>query len=141
MFAHMDLIHLGFNSLALISFGPTVCRTLGSSRFLRFYLAGGTVSSIFSLIYHISPPYMQETRSLGASGAINATVVLWACMFPTQTIYLYFVPLPARIAAALFVGYDLYNALYSRNSQIDNAGHLGGALFGYLYYRRRLLKF
>ena len=141
MFAHMDLFHLGFNSLALLSFGPTVCRTLGSARFLRFYLAGGTVSSIFSLAYHYSPQYQQFSRSLGASGAINATVVFWACMFPSQTIYLYFVPLPARIAAGLFVGYDLYNALYSRNSKIDNAGHLGGALFGYLYYRMRLLRF
>jgi membrane associated rhomboid family serine protease len=134
-FAHFELSHFAVNSFVLYSFGKEVCKTLGPARFLRFYLLGAISSSALSLAFHASDPKLHKVRSLGASGAINSTVVLSACLFPYSYINIFMImPVPARIAAGLFVGYDFVCALSEKNSRVDNAGHLGGAIFGYLYY-------
>ncbi len=45
-------------------------------------------------------------------------------------------PLPITVAFAGMVGWDVFSLLRSsmNNSITDSAGHLGGALGGYLYY-------
>ena len=80
IFSHKDILHLGFNMRALISYS-FIAKHLGPTKFLCFYLCGGLVSSLCEVVHrHIrsnSNSSSQSTslpiyRSLGASGAISA---------------------------------------------------------------------
>lgn len=64
-FLHIQLMHIGFNMVALYFTGPALERALGHTRFLALYLTsllGGSV-----LAYLLAPV---DTGTLGASGAI-----------------------------------------------------------------------
>ena len=58
-----------------------------------------------------SSEYLRTPPALGASGAVNAIVLLNAALFPFQTVYLnFFVPMPTALFAAMFLARDLYGA-------------------------------
>lgn len=64
-FTHVEVLHIGFNMLALWILGPQVEQMFGRARFLALYLVSALAGSV--LVYVSSPPYLQ---TLGASGAI-----------------------------------------------------------------------
>jgi membrane associated rhomboid family serine protease len=65
MFTHVELLHIGFNMLALWILGPQLELVLGRVRYLGLYLLSGLVGS--AAVYWFSNEY---TPTLGASGAI-----------------------------------------------------------------------
>ncbi len=65
MFTHVQLMHIGFNMLALWFLGPQLEAVVGRARFLTIYLLSGLVGSAF--VYWLAPAY---SFTLGASGAI-----------------------------------------------------------------------
>ena len=65
MFTHVDLLHLGFNMLALYFLGPVLESVLGRARFLALYFVSGLAGSAAVML--LSEPHGQ---TLGASGAI-----------------------------------------------------------------------
>jgi membrane associated rhomboid family serine protease len=46
----------------------------------------------------------------------------------------FFIPLPAAVAVGLFLLVDLFGVLNPRGDMIAHAAHLGGALYGFLYW-------
>lgn len=62
---HVELLHIGFNMLALWVLGPQLEIAVGRARFLALYLLSGLAGSV--LVYFASPQYQ---ATLGASGAI-----------------------------------------------------------------------
>ena len=149
MFSHQDGFHLFGNMITLYFFGSNAVKILGTSIFLRLYLAGG----VFSGLCHVAWPYARQftgwtpirrrhslyNPALGASGAINAIVAWSICMFPTSTIFIYFIPVPAFIAGLLFIGKDLYE-IQQEQSSVGNAAHIGGALLGASFFILRRLR-
>src|SRR5256886_17203342 len=66
MFLHGGLIHIGFNMMTLMQFGPAVEELYGSPRFLFLYTATGAAGFLFSALrFHFS---------LGASGALPGII-------------------------------------------------------------------
>lgn len=65
MFLHVQLLHLGFNMLALYVLGPQLEMILGRTRFLALYLLSGLAGS--ALVYWAAG---EQSSTLGASGAI-----------------------------------------------------------------------
>jgi rhomboid protease GluP len=63
MFLHQELVHLGFNMLALYVLGVDVEATFGPRRFFTIYLLSGLMGSAFSYL-------LSSADSLGASGAL-----------------------------------------------------------------------
>jgi hypothetical protein len=67
---------------------------------------------------------------------VAAAVVVFACHFPHRTILLMFLfPVPIWVFAVFFVGQDLLVFLTGAESRTAVAAHLGGALFGFLYFK------
>jgi len=64
-FTHVELLHIGFNMLALWVLGPQLELVLGRARFLALYLISALAGS--ALVMWASPEYQ---ATLGASGAI-----------------------------------------------------------------------
>jgi membrane associated rhomboid family serine protease len=65
VFTHVDILHIGFNMVALYFLGPPLEAMLGRARFLALYLVSGLTGSAAVMLF--SNPV---TPTLGASGAI-----------------------------------------------------------------------
>lgn len=138
-------MHILFNMFGLFVFGRIVEQRIGPMEFLKFYLlaivAGGFIGAITDLIgqYAMGQP---PTGTIGASGAVVAVTILFACYFPHQQIFLMMVfPIKAWIAAILFVAFDLAGALgiTSGGAGANTAFtvHLAGAAFAAAYFYQR----
>ncbi len=131
------ITHVLFNMFGLYVFGRDVERRLGQMEFLRFYLialvCGGVVGAVTSLA-------MGGGGTIGASGAVIAVAVLFACYFPNREILLMFVfPVKAWVLAVFFVIMDLAGAIgiltgMGASSNTAFTVHLAGAFFAIGYY-------
>lgn len=133
MFLHGGLFHLAANSLAMFVFGPPVERRLGSARFILYYLycglGGAVLSLMLSLVMPIGP-------FIGASAAALGLAVAFARFNPDAELVLFPIPVPikARTLVWLFVGLAIVGALVGRGDGIAHIAHLGGLVFGLLYF-------
>ncbi|TPX55804.1 hypothetical protein PhCBS80983_g05017 [Powellomyces hirtus] len=55
-------------------------------------------------------------------------------MFPTATINVMFIPVPAMVGIGGFVLYDIYRSYTGTSGRVDSAGHIGGAVAGLAYW-------
>ena len=67
MFTHVQVVHIGFNMLALWVLGPQLELVVGRARFLALYFLSGLAGS--ALIYWAGPEYTLG-GTIGASGAV-----------------------------------------------------------------------
>jgi membrane associated rhomboid family serine protease len=135
LFVHAGVWHVFFNMLALYWAGSRLEERYGAAEFALFYLLSGTFALAANHLVLLAG--LDATRlGLGASGAVCAVLVVFACHFPRERLLLFFViPIPAWGLVALFVALDLAGAAGMRPGQnIGFVVHLGGALFGALYY-------
>lgn len=138
VFSHNMFFHIFINMYAFFGFGTVLENELGSFRFLRFYLAAGIFGSIAHCL--VSAFLMNEPNlpALGASGAISGTILLFSLLNPKERILLMgFIPLPALFAALVFVGLDIWGLISQTQGgslPIGHGAHLGGALYGLLYF-------
>ncbi|ORY52857.1 rhomboid-domain-containing protein [Rhizoclosmatium globosum] len=148
-FSHNTILHFGLNMFVLHGFGNVAMGIIGPSRFLVFYLAAGAVSSTAHLVYtRFIEPSLKGNQSLswypggfrdssshGASGAISASLLLYALTYPMNPINLFFfIQVPAFVGIGGYLAYDLYLATSGKSGVVDNAAHIGGAVFGVGYW-------
>jgi hypothetical protein len=107
----------------------------GPGEFLAFYLA----AAVFSSAAYVAGEVIvgRHSHAIGASGAVTAVLMLFALHFPTRTVLLFFIlPVPILLLVVIYVVADLFGALNLRQGEhIAFGAHLGGAAFGYLYYK------
>ncbi|MGC4109807.1 MAG: rhomboid family intramembrane serine protease [Nocardioides sp.] len=115
MFAHVEVLHIGFNMLALWILGPQLEVILGRLRFTALYLLSGLVGS--AGVYLLSPDY---TPSLGASGAI----------FGLMAALLVFALKAGADVSQLLIWIGLNAALTFFGANISWQAHVGGFLGG-----------
>lgn len=143
MFLHANFTHLLFNMLALWMFGTVIEQSLGSNRFLMFYLICGIGAGVAQTItLSIAYPNLPETirpviQTVGASGSVFGLLFAFGYLYPNMKIYFYFlIPIAAKYFVALYALLELYLGL--RNAEGDNVAHfahLGGMLFAFILLR------
>jgi membrane associated rhomboid family serine protease len=138
-FSHHAMFHLLVNMIVLMSFGPPMERLMGARRFISFYLVAGAVGSLAHAGVSTFLMDRPGQPALGASAALAGILILFAFTFPRATILLFFViPLPALVAALLFVGIDVWGLIMQIGANgdwpIGHGAHLGGALTGIVYF-------
>lgn len=133
MFLHAGLFHLLGNSLALFVFGPAVERRMGSARFILYYLYCGLGAAVLSLVLSALMPI---TPFIGASGAVLGVAVAFAKFNPDAELVLFPIPVPikAKTLVWIFAGLAVFGALMGGGDGIAHIAHLGGLLFGLLYF-------
>lgn len=133
-FSHQELWHLGFNMLALWSFGTSLATMLGATNFFSLYMNSAIAGSLFSLWYPKMARIALMGSSLGASGALFGVFGCFSYIFPTAKILLFIFPIPGG-AWMGFLATMVWNAAGCafRWRSFDYAAHLGGSLIGIAY--------
>lgn len=144
-FLHGNLLHVLFNCLGLFFFGPWMERWWGARKFLLFYLLCGVGGGLFYallLFTGVLPGADYQTPMVGASAGIYGILIGVAVIAPNLRVSLYFPPIELsmrQLAIALMaisVGSIL---LRIGGNEGGEAGHLGGAILGFLLVRYPLL--
>jgi hypothetical protein len=119
--------------LALFFFGREIESTYGKKAFLGFYLTAILLGNIgFSIRHQIMGI---ERSAIGASGAVVATIILFALKYPNRVVLLMMAfPVPAWILGIIYVVVDLLGA-FDKTSRTAHDIHLIGAAYGYLFYK------
>lgn len=133
MLLHGGLIHLLGNSLGLFIFGPSVEQRMGSSRFILYYIYCGLGAAVLSLLLAAVMPI---SPFIGASGAVLGLAVAFARFNPDAELMLFPLPVPIKASAlvGLFAALAVFGALMGSRDGIAHIAHLGGLLFGLLYF-------
>lgn len=136
-------LHIVVNMMVLYSIGGVLRQLLGDREFLWFYLVAAVFAGICSLAFYRLIGIQAEI--IGASGATMGVFCLVALHYPRQRVLLMgIVPIEFRWLLAAFVAIDtlpminqVAAALQDRqmDSQVANSAHIGGLIFGFLYFR------
>jgi rhomboid protease GluP len=120
VFLHIGFLHLAMNSLALYYLGISVEKIYGNIRFLFIYLFAGITGFIASFLF-------STNLSAGASGAIFGcfgALLYFGAIMPK---------LFSRTMGRNVIFVLILNLAFGFSSTgIDNAGHIGGLIGGFL---------
>jgi len=134
MFLHGGLAHLLGNMLFLFIAGDDVEMRIGRWNFLFFYVFGGMVASVASLIAGISP----EIPRVGASGAISAVMGAYLIFARGKRIYSWgfrfllwgrMIGYPSALYL-LFWFASQFAMMLIPDLNVDFWAHIGGFIFG-----------
>jgi membrane associated rhomboid family serine protease len=137
MFMHAGWMHIIGNMIYLWAFGRAIEDSMGSGRFLIFYLTGGIVAMLTQIM---GDPY-SRIPCLGASGAIAAVMGAFLVTFPRdriRTVLFFFIFFRVTfIPAAFLIGFWFLIQIFNfgavaqvRTSGVAYLAHIGGFLFG-----------
>jgi len=137
-FFHADNAHLLFNMMSLYFVGRFLEAVLvqeygvtdGELHFLAIYLGGAVVGTIFSYLKNNQNPNYQ---SIGASGAVSATIFAFILWLPDIEFLLFFIiPMKAFIFGFLFLAIE-FVAMKRSKSRIAHDVHIISAIYGACY--------
>ncbi len=148
MFMHGGLLHIGSNMLYLWIFGNNVEDSMGSARFLVFYLLCGVLAALAQTWVTVTfSPEQAGIPNLGASGAIAGVLGGYLVLFPharvrTLIIFGFFISMthvPALILLGLWFVLQFFQGLGSMGGA-DTGGvavwaHIGGFVAGLVLVR------
>jgi len=130
MFIHAGFTHLLFNMLALWMFGMELENTMGSRKFLLFYILCGLGGGLLNLL--VAPLFTTVGPTVGASGAIYGVLLAFGMMFPDRLIFIYFfIPIKAKYFVILYMALEIISV--GSTDGIAHFAHLGGALVGFVF--------
>jgi len=120
IFLHIGILHLLMNTLALFYLGMAVEKMFGRLRFIFIYMISGITGSLASFLF-------TSNLSAGASGAIFGcfgALLYFGVLYPK----IFFRTIGTNIIAVILLNLVLGFTIPG----IDNAGHIGGLVGGFL---------
>lgn len=132
-YLHAGMGHLFLNMLALHFLGRPLERMWSPRKFLVIYTLCGLFGNVFYTILGARGLIHPLMPAVGASGSIFGLLGIVAVLFPTATVYVYFLfPIRIRTAAYIFGGIAVLSVL--ERAEGTNFGgeacHLAGLVFG-----------
>jgi membrane associated rhomboid family serine protease len=134
-FLHGSVGHILFNSIALYFFGPFMERWWGGRKFLAFYLISGIGGALLYSILGLMGIIELGGGIVGASAGIFGILIGTAVIAPNARISLLFPPieLSMRTFALAILGIAVFSIVVPIfGNEGGEAGHLGGAIFGFI---------
>lgn len=133
-FFHQDYMHLFFNMFTLFFCGPSLENLVnfadpgkGSLFLLLLYVSGLVFSMTGTFLRYQND---SRYRSLGASGAVSAVLMAAIWFDPTQTVYLFFIPMPGFLFAAIYLMMTAYMSRNDISGHINHDAHFYGSVWG-----------
>jgi membrane associated rhomboid family serine protease len=146
MFMHGSVLHLAGNMLFLWIFGNNVEDSMGSVRFVAFYLLGGVAALALQTV--VATGDGAAAPLIGASGAIAAVLGGYIVLYPRARvltvifIILFFtlVEIPAIVVLGIWFAEQVLFGYFDLSDPTGGGGvayfaHIGGFAFGLLAIR------
>ena len=138
-FLHGGFVHLLFNALMLVQFGPRLENTLGRKRFIQFLV----VCTVGAAVVQLAVLWLMRSNgyavgpTLGASGYIYGVLLGWAVLWPHDRLMMILPPveMSVRTMVLVFGGIELFLGVTGTGQGVAHFAHLGGILFGWLLLR------
>jgi len=139
--SHISFYHILGNMFSLHAFG-SYCSVVIPPAALATLLAGSAIGGGISWLYHQKTSGSgRNVRAMGASGMVMGLGSAAACLMPQARVLLFaVVPVPLWILVPAYFVYDAYY-LNAVDSRVAHAGHIGGSIFGVVYYALVLRRF
>ena len=140
-FLHGSVGHVLFNCAGIFFFGPWMERWWGAQKFLIFFLlcgVGGAVFFTLLVFLGVLPGDGLLTPLVGASAGIYGILIGVAVIAPNLRVALFFPPIELsmrQLAIAMLVISAGSILLKFGGNEGGEAGHLGGAIIGFLLMR------
>lgn len=137
-FIHGFFFHMVFNCIGIFFFGPWMERWWGSAKFLLFYLLCGVGGAAFYTLLTflgVLPANDYQGGLVGASAGIFGIFIGVAMIAPNLRVALLFPPIELsmrQLAIVLLVIATGSVALKLGGNEGGEAGHLGGAILGFI---------
>jgi len=128
---HANFWHLAGNMLFLWIFGNAVCSRIGNFWYPLVYVGLGIMAGMGEIFYSPVP-------SIGASGAINGVIGVFAALFPTSRIKLLYAAAgvqggmakaPSMMMIMMWFVFDVIGAIQG-NRGVGYGAHIGGFVAG-----------
>lgn len=133
MFVHSDFSHIFFNMYALMIFGISLERAIGSYEFLLFYFLSGILGGVLNYIASVTG-IVPMSVVLGASGAVYALMFLTAVLFPFNRVLLFFIfPMRLPLAVLVFILIEVTSQVMGTGAGVAHLIHLSSILVAWLY--------
>jgi membrane associated rhomboid family serine protease len=132
-FVHLDVWEILWNMLGLYFFGKAVEEIYGPREFIRIYLMLVIVSALTWLGVDAWTGFPGIYQ--GAFGAVTGLLILFCLHYPKQSVIFIFVPMPAWVLGAIFIGIDVIGLVSGGEGWITAAAHLAGGFVAFLYFR------
>jgi membrane associated rhomboid family serine protease len=130
MFLHGDLMHIGFNMLALFFFGPRVESVIGSRRFTALYFISGLGGAVLSYFF------ARDAAILGASAGVFGVTLAYAYFWPHQVIHIWGVlPVKAWLLVVLTGLMAFWSGFGGVSDGTAHFAHLGGYAGAFLFLK------
>jgi membrane associated rhomboid family serine protease len=139
-FVHASIWHLFVNLITLFFFGPRIERRWGSETFLRFVLIVGAGAVLTHMVVTI---LMSSAAGriylyipiIGISGVLFGIMLVYALYYPNDIVLVYGI-LPIKVKYLMvIVGVFTLVSSTQPGLPVAHLTHLGGLVFGYLFYR------
>ena len=141
MFLHGGFWHLLGNMWFLYIFGDNVEDSLGSFRYVIFYLLSGLTSGLFHLAFN----FHSNAPTIGASGAVAGVMGAYFILHPKSKILamipIFIFPYFFEVYAFFFLGFwflmQFFNAALTHGQSTGIAwwAHIGGFIFGVIWLK------
>lgn len=127
--------------MTLLSFGPSVRQAIAPRPVWPVLLGASLSGSLMYIMMDYVVHRQQDSGGcLGLSTVTLGLIAFWARLYPERTLRFLLGPIPVSMTASMalyaLLGWSLIAALFPMvaNDSIAHSGHLGGLLFGCLYY-------
>ena len=154
-FSHMSFGHFIFNMISLNALGGILTWTpgIGAVHIISITL-GSALAGSFAYLYHERTRRPRDTRwgpnaqhvshttsALGASGVVLGIGAAGTCLMPFASMFILPipVPIPLWLVTIGYAAFDIYGL--DSGSRIGHSAHLGGSIYGALYYFANLRRY
>lgn len=135
MFIHGSAMHIIINMFILINFGMLIEQIWGPVKFIKYYLFCGVGAGLFIVIISFFTGSAFSSPTIGASGAIFGLLLAFSIFFPDTEILVFFIlPVKAKYFIVIYGGIELMMEITGGQPQVSHLGHLGGIVFGLIYF-------
>lgn len=136
MFCHADFMHIFFNMLLLVFFGPILEEFWGEARFVIFYTICGIGAAGFNLLMSRYAGFGAFDQMIGASGAVYGVMTAFGVIFPNMELRLLFLPISfkAKYMVMVMGSLAIFNGFRAQpGDNTAHLAHLGGIVVAIIF--------